>query len=161
MVQVPSVACNDKDNTDSDEEYKSLEQPPVTTSRVSAGVPPKHASPSTAVPDERHQENRGRQFQKSVRGSNNQISGQRIKLESHIEKLQLHLIEVKAVKDAALQEQERFANEVACLEDKKKAEARRVPAAAAKDQSEAERECAPLTRECESLRDQELQVTNV
>ena len=63
------------------------------------------------------------------------------------------MIKVEAEKYAALQEQERLAKEVARLENEKKAEAKRIEIAAAKDISEIERECARLNRECESLRD--------
>ena len=148
MVQVPSVACIDKDDA-SDEEYKSLEQPWVRVG--GASVPLKHGGPSTAEAEERHQQNHEIQFQKSVRGSNNQISGQTVKIESNTEELQLRLIKVEAEKDAALQEQERLAKEVARLEDEKMAQAKHMEIAAAKDRSEIERECVRLTRECESL----------
>ena len=150
---MPLVACNDKEGTASDDEYKSMETTDTTTN-VGAGVPPKSATPSTAEGEERHHQHHEIEFQKSVnKRSNIQISGQTAKLENPVEELQTRLLEVEAEKDAALQEKGRLAKEVASLQQEMMAQAKRMEAAAAKERSGLEGECVRLRRECEELKD--------
>ena len=72
-IQVPSVACNDKDGAVSDEDYKSLERP-VTTTSAGAAVLPMHPNPSAAVGKQRHHEHHQIEFRKSVEGTGDRIS---------------------------------------------------------------------------------------
>ena len=146
------VACNDKEGAASDDEYKSMETTDATTN-VSAGVPSKRATPTAAEGEERHHQHHETEFNKSVKRSNIQISGQTAKLENPVEELQTRLLAVEAEKNAALQEQDRLAKEVASLQQEMTAQAKRMEAAAAKERSELEGENAHLMRECEALRD--------
>lgn len=145
------VACNDKEGTASDDEYKSMETTDATTN-VGAGVLPKLATPSAAEGEERHHQHHEIEFRKSVKKSNIQISGQTGKVENPVEELETRLIEVEAEKDAALLEQRRLAEEVTRLEEEMKTKVRHMQVAAAKERSELERENALLTRECEELK---------
>ena len=146
------VACNDKEGAASDDEYKSMEATDATAN-VGTGVPPKHVTTSAAVGEERHHQHHETEFKKSVKTSNNQISGQSAKEENAVEELQTRLLEVETEKNAALQEKHRLAEEVIRLEEEKKTEVRRMQAAAAKERSEIEGECVRLRRECEELKD--------
>ena len=148
-IQVPSVACNDKDSAVSDEDYESIEQ---TTTSAGAAVLPMYPSQNAAVGEQRHHEHHQIEFQKSVEGSSDRISSKSPTVLSKVEELQARLLEMEAAKDAAEQEQQRLAEEVIRLDKEKREEAIQMQKEVAKDRRELEKEVADLNREVELLK---------